>query len=235
MNVYLLQLVGKLLSLIVVTFVSFFNPTVMGSKDVNVSNNNKNKNLTVINKVIEHDTKTTYNSSLPSNITKIVTPGVDGIVYVNADGTESQIVQKMVTEEILVGTGDQGEYVGKLSGYGPDCPGCSKTGNVACHTKNGGKHSLISDGEYYQDEEYGRVRIVAAARSKFPCGTIVEIKKTGMESYYAVVLDSGASMVNAWKSSGTVWMDLAYKTQADAKRGNTAGSNIHFSVKRWGW
>lgn len=235
MNVYLLQLVGKILSLIVVTFVSFFNPKVIGSKEVNISNNNKNKNLTVINKVIEHDTKTTYNPSLPSNVKKVVTPGVDGIIYVDANGNETKTVQQMVTEEVIVGTGDQGEYTGKLSGYGPDCPGCSKVGNVACHTKNGGTHSLVYDGEYYQDDEYGKVRIVAAARSKFPCGTIVEITKPGMNSYYAVVLDSGGSMVTAWNTSQTVWMDLAYKTQADAKRGNTAGNNIHFSVKRWGW
>lgn len=235
MNVYLLKFISKMFSLFFVTIISLFNPSAVGTKNVNVTNNNKNKNITVVNKVIKHDTKTIYNSSLPSTYRKVVKEGVDGIVYVNAKGEETTTVQKMVTEEVVVGTGDQGEYDGKLTGYGPDCPGCSKVGNVACHTKNGGKHSLIYDGEYYQDDEYGKVRIVAAARSKFPCGTIVEITKPGQAAYKAVVLDTGGSMVTAWNSSGTVWMDLAYTSQAAARQGNTSGQNIHFSVKRWGW
>lgn len=235
MNVYLLQLIEKLISLIVITFISIFNPGVIGSKNVNVDNTNKNKNLTVINKVTPHDTKTTFNSSLPSNITKVKTPGIDGIVYVDNVGNTTSIVQQMVTEEVEVGTGDQSEYVGRLSGYGPDCPGCSKVGNVACYTKKKTKHSLINNGEYYQDDQYGKVRIVAAARSKFPCGTIVKITKAGITPFYAVVLDSGGSMVKAWKENGTVWMDLAYKSQADAKVGGISGTNIQFSVQRWGW
>lgn len=235
MNVYLLQMIGKFLSLIVITFVSFFNPSVMGEKKINVGNTNKNKSLTIVNKVIEHDTKTTYNPSLPSNVTKVIKPGVDGIVYIGEDGTSSKLIQTMVTEEIEVGTGDYSEYIGRLSGYGPDCPGCSKVGNVACHTKNGGKHSLIYDGEYYQDDEYGKVRIVAAARSKFPCGTIVQISKSGVEPFYAVVLDTGASMINAWNNYNSVWFDLAYKSQAAARTGGISGKNIQFSVKRWGW
>lgn len=235
MNVYLLQLIEKLISLIVITFISIFNPSVMDSKRVNVDNTNKNKNLTIINKVIEHDTKINYNPSLPSNIKKVKTPGVDGIVYVDPAGNTTSVVQQMITEEIEVGTGDHGEYIGRLSGYGPDCPGCSKVGNVACYTKNRTKHSLINDGEFYNDDEYGQVRIVAAARSKFPCGTIVKITKPGFDPFLAVVLDSGGSMVSAWKENGTVWMDLAYKSQAEARVGGLSGTNIQFSIQRWGW
>lgn len=235
MNVYLLGQIGKWLSLIMVTCISFFNPQVGAKNEMNVDNTNKNKNLTVVNQVIEHDTKTVYNASLPANTTKVITPGIDGIVYVDAQTGTSNIVQPMVTEVVEVGTGDRSDYLGRLSGYGPDCPGCSKVGNVACHTKNGGKHSLIKDGEYYQDDEYGRVRILAAAREKFPCGTIVEITKPGIAPFYGVVLDSGGSMVTAWKEHGTVWMDLAYTSQAAARVGGISGTNIEFSVKRWGW
>lgn len=235
MNLYLLQLVGKILSIGFVTFVSLFNPNIMENKKVDVNNDNKNKNLTIVNKIIQHDTKKTYSSSLPVNTQKIIKQGVDGIVYVGLDGSQTKVVQPVVTEEVIIGTGEQGEFDGMLSGYGPDCYGCSVTGNVACHTKNGGKHSLIYDGEYYQDDEYGKIRILSGARSKFPCGTIVQITKQGSKPYYAVVLDSGASMINAWEQNGIVWFDLAYKTQADARAGNTAGKNIHFSVKRWGW
>lgn len=234
MNVYLLGLIGKWLSLIMITCISFFNPRVGEKNQINVDNTNKNKNLTVVNQVLPHDIKTVYNATLPSNTTKVVTPGIDGVVYVDETGI-SKTVQSMVTEVVEVGTGDRSDYLGRLSGYGPDCPGCSKVGNVACHTKNGGKHSLINDGEYYQDDEYGKVRILAAAREKFPCGTIVQVTKPGMESFYGVVLDTGGSMVTAWKENGTVWMDLAYASQAAAKVGGISGKNIEFSVKRWGW
>ena len=234
MNVYLLNLIGKWMSLLTITFISLFNSGIGNKNVVNIENENKNKNLTVINQVIKHDTKTVYNSSLPLNTKKVITPGVDGIVTVDENGTSLATVQNMVTEVVEIGTGDTANYTGRLSGYGPDCPGCSKTGNVSCHTKNGGKHSLIHDGEYYQDDEYGKVRILAAARSKFPCGTIVEISNTGKDPFYAVVLDSGASMTNAWKK-GIVWMDLAYASQAAARVGGIGGTNVHFVVKRWGW
>ena len=42
-------------------------------------------------------------------------------------------------------------------------------------------------------------------------------------------------MVNAWNENGTVWFDLAYRSQAAARAGGISGKNVHFSVKRWGW
>ena len=105
MNVYLLQLIGKWLSLIVITFISFFNPRVGTKTEAKVDN-----------EVIEHDTKMIYNPSLPNQTKNVVTPGVDGIVYMDANGNETKIIQKMVTEVIEVGTGGVSDYIGKLSG-----------------------------------------------------------------------------------------------------------------------
>ena len=42
-------------------------------------------------------------------------------------------------------------------------------------------------------------------------------------------------MTQAWKN-GTVWMDLAYDSQANAAAdGKLLGHNYTFKVKRWGW
>ena len=100
-------------------------------------------------------------------------------------------------------------------------------------SKNRGTHSLINDGIYYEDEEYGSIRILSAA-SAFPCGTIIEVDNGNGEPFYGVVLDRGGSMNSAWKN-GTVWIDLAYASSADAKVGGITGTNIKFDVQRWGF
>lgn len=126
------------------------------------------------------------------------------------------------------------EYTGSLTGYGPDCAGCSKVGNVACRTREKKSHSLINDGIYYTDKEYGKVRILAAATTKFKCGTIIVVTKPGMEPFTGIVLDTGGSMRKAWEN-GNVWMDLAYASETMAGSDKLTGKNIKFSVQRWGW
>lgn len=213
--------------------VSLFNSFSVNTTTLNATNTVINKSLNANNKIIQHTTQINYNAKIPSNLSKVITPGIDGVVYVDENNNQ-KVLREMVPEVVEQGTGDQGEYVGKLSGYGPDCAGCSKVGNVACYTREGKKHSLKYDGIYYNDYQYGEVRILSAAREKFPCGTIIQIDNGKVEPYYAVVLDSGASMVNAWKK-GTVWIDLAYGSSAAARAGNTSGSHVKFSVQRWGW
>ncbi len=233
MNIYLLELLSKLVRILFVSMVSLFNSFSVNTTTLNATNTVINKSLNANNKIIQHTTQINYNAKIPSNLSKVITPGIDGVVYVDENNNQ-KVLREMVPEVVEQGTGDQGEYVGKLSGYGPDCAGCSKVGNVACYTREGKKHSLKYDGIYYNDYQYGEVRILSAAREKFPCGTIIQIDNGKVEPYYAVVLDSGASMVNAWKK-GTVWIDLAYGSSAAARAGNTSGSHVKFSVQRWGW
>lgn len=233
MNIYLLELLSKLVRILFVSMVSLFNSFSVNTTTLNVTNTVINKSLNANNKIIQHTTQINYNAKLPSNLSKVITPGIDGVVYVDENNNQ-KVLREMVPEVVEQGTGDQGEYVGKLSAYGPDCAGCSKVGNVACYTREGKKHSLKYDGIYYNDYQYGEVRILSAAREKFPCGTIIQIDNGKVEPYYAVVLDSGASMVNAWKK-GTVWIDLAYGSSAAARAGNTSGNHVKFSVQRWGW
>ena len=233
MNIYLLELLSKLVRILFVSMVSLFNSFSVNTTTLNATNTVINKSLNANNKIIQHTTQINYNAKIPSNLSKVITPGIDGVVYVDENNNQ-KVLREMVPEVVEQGTGDQGEYDGKLSGYGPDCAGCSKVGNVACYTREGKKHSLKYDGIYYNDYQYGEVRILSAAREKFPCGTIIQIDNGKVEPYYAVVLDSGASMVNAWKK-GTVWIDLAYGSSAAARAGNTSGSHVKFSVQRWGW
>ena len=233
MNIYLLQVVGKWISVLFMTVITIFGGFFYQEEDYVAYNEAEQKTLNIKNKAIPYETITTYNSKLPSNVSRVTTPGVDGIVSYDALGNEI-ILQAMVKQVVEQGSGDYGIYKGRMTGYGADCVGCSPVGNVACFTKNGTKHSLTYDGEYYQDDEFGKVRILSAARAKFPCGTMILVDNGSMEPFYGVVLDTGGSMIQAW-NEGVVWMDLAFKTQAEARNAKATSRNVTYKVQRWGW
>ena len=67
--------------------------------------------------------------------------------------------------------------VGKLTAYGPDCPGCS--GRV------GWGQNVTGGNIYYNDSTYGQLRIVAGDK-KYPYGTIVRIKNSRAGSGYYI-------------------------------------------------
>lgn len=110
------------------------------------------------------------------------------------------------TEEVVeenkttVSVNSQNEVlIGKMSGYGPDCYGCS--GYLASGV-------YVGDGNvYYNDSEYGQVRIVAGDK-KYKFGTIVRIN----DSVLAIVLDRGGSIGIGKK----FLFDLLYVTEAEA-------------------
>lgn len=106
---------------------------------------------------------------------------------------------------------------GKMSGYGPDCVGCS--GYLA-----NGKY--VGDGNiYYDDSEYGRVRIVAGDK-KYKFGTIVRIN----DSLLAIVLDRGGAI-----GIGKKFMfDLLYESEAEANK-NGVSYNTKFEILRNGF
>ncbi len=135
------------------------------------------------------------------------------------------VEEEKIEEEVVVG---------KMTGYGADCIGCSGVGALSCRAADGSRHTLTENGEYYNDTTYGTVRIVAAALDKFPCGTIVKVDHPALGSFYAVVMDTGGSMKRAW-NNGYVWMDLAFKTESDPDIYATTSSNTTYSVQRWGW
>ena len=115
------------------------------------------------------------------------------------------------------------EFIGTLTGYGPDCPGCG--GHVACRPNPDVRNGNI----YYNDSKYGKIRILAADYS-IPCGSIVHIKNYKFvpgNEFTGIVLDRGSAIVG-------LTMDLLYPSEADTV---VIGRqrNIHFEIERWGW
>lgn len=234
MSLSLLQLLGKYLTVSVVAFMSMFG---IGNYDeTNIENNNNllNKNGEVV-KSINYNTVVEYNSKLPSNVTNVVKEGSVGLSYQKDDAENSTKIVKEATDEVVEkGTGKYGIYTGRLVGYGPDCKGCSGEGYLACRTEAGNKFSLKYDGIYYTDDEFGSVRILAANRTKFPCGTIIQIEKQDGTKFTAVVMDQ----INTKLPDGRELMDLAYSSQTDSSvfgADGLTGNNVTFNVQRWGW
>lgn len=145
---------------------------------------------------------------------------------------EKKQEQPKVEENKVSNESPQAVYTGKLTGYGGDCPGCS--GYLACRTREGSSFNLKTDGYTYNDSTYGNVRILAAATSGFPCGTIIQVNNGIMNEFTAVVLDTGGSMNSSW-SRGEVWMDLAFSSSSDPNLGSSNSSNTTFKVLRQGW
>lgn len=230
MNIFLIQVIGNFVNFLTVTILSLFG--MLNSVDTEIKNSDVTKNSYIENQTINYSTVYQYNSKIPSNISRVLVKGEDGIIYVNNYDNTQIILKEVVNEIVEVGTGAQGMFQGRLTGYGPDCPGCSSVGNVSCRTKEGLNHSLINNGITYTDQEYGEVRILAAATSAFPCGTIIAVDNGILTPFYAIVLDSGYDMRNAWQN-GNVWFDLAFESQASVT--NVSNKTALFSVQRWGW
>ncbi len=198
-----------------------------------VKNLNQTKNSVALTKVLEYDTVETYNSKIPTGVTITKEKGHNGLAYIDENNNEI-IIESPKNAKIEIGTGDKVNYVGKMTGYGADCKGCSGAGTLACKTKDGSYYSLTRDGMTYNDDEYGEVRIIAAALDKFPCGTIIKVDNPNLGTFNAIVLDTGGAMQNAWKN-GIVHMDLAYITENDNSLYLSTSSNVKYSVQRWGF
>ena len=202
---------------------------------ITVKNNAITKTAIIVNEIAPYGTDYVESPNRPSTAkNKVIRQGINGLQY-TFDGINYIQLSDKVNEIVQVGTGEQGEYQGRLTGYGPDCPGCSPRGDVSCTTREGRSHSLTYDGLYYNDIEYGSLRIVAADHMKFPCGTVVEIDNGILPKFSAIVLDTGIAMRNAWRYDGVVWMDVSYSSQKEALTAGATSLNTKFSVQRWGW
>lgn len=234
MNAYLLQLASNFISLLVVSFLSLFGgEQIFNRENMNVSTNYEDKTLSVVNTIINYDTEIVYNRKVPYNISKVLVEGKNGISYENDLG-EAKILAEPVTEVIEKGTGSYGEFTGIMTGYGPDCKTCNGIGYVACRTKEGKNFNLINDGVYYEDSEFGKVRVLAAAHSVFPCGTIVYVDNNRLEPFYGIVLDTGWGMNNSL-SQDIIHFDMAFATEKDPEVYNATSKNVKYSVQRWGF
>ena len=136
---------------------------------------------------------------------------------------ESEIEIKEVTnltEVIAYSDNLPVSFQGTMTGYGPDCQGCS--GIVACSPYPNVKNNNI----YFEDKEFNRVRIIAAD-SKIPCGTIIKISNLlNYDEFYAIVLDRGSAIKNTL-------FDLLFVSEKDAEFLGRA--NATYTIVRWGW
>lgn len=233
MNIYLLQLVGKAISLFVMSIASIFGTFDLSESVINVTNVDKDKGSKVVSTVVEYNTITKYNTKLPSNVKNILVNGENGIVYQDQAGSTVKTLKEKIDEVIEVGTGKYGEYKGVLTLYGPDCETCDGLGILYCPDVKGEYYNLLNDGIYFKDNDYGQIRILAAALAEFPCGTIIEINNSDMTKTVGIVMDTGSGLINAY-NNGTILIDLAHTSEKELPSHGT-NRNTNFSVKRWGW
>lgn len=125
---------------------------------------------------------------------------------------EVEAKEEIIKEEVL------DVFVGRMSGYGPDCVGCS--GYLAY------KSIYVGDGTiYYDDAEYGKIRIVAGDKS-IPFGSIIRVN----DSFLAIVLDRGGAIgFNKY-----FMFDLLYSNEAIANN-NGILEDAKFEVLRYGF
>lgn len=142
---------------------------------------------------------------------------VEEKVEVNVDSVDESVEEKEPVVESIPTVSTNEVLTGKMSGYGPDCPGCS--GYLAYGM-------YVGDGTiYYNDSQYGNVRIVAGDK-KYKFGTIVKIN----DSMLAIVLDRGGSIGIGKK----FLFDLLYSSEAEASK-NGVLSNVTFEILRNGF
>lgn len=134
---------------------------------------------------------------------------------------EAPVVEEKPVEVSPVSSNSAIEtYVGTLTGYGADCYGCSG------YTSSG--HNL-NESMYYNDSEYGNVRILAAD-SSFPFYSIFRVSNVpGMEPFIGIVLDRGG---NVGFGRGTLF-DLAYSNESDPSLIHLT-NNVTFELLRSG-
>ena len=167
------------------------------------------------------------NKIVVSNVNTIKSVEASRIIPINSNFIqETQVFDKFVkvlsVSEIANHKNEKIEFTGTLTGYGPDCVGCS--GNLGCSP-----HQNVQNGNiYYEDSKYGKIRILAADPS-IPCGSIVKISNYNVvgEEFYGIVLDRGSAIKG-------LTMDLLYNSEAEVKNLGRA-YNINFKLERWGY
>lgn len=178
------------------------------------------------------DSFTQVSYDVPLFTSKLAQEGIDEIVHkyytteyangeiVNQEFDEQIVVQPLQDEIILEGKGNPGSFTGSLTGYGPDCVGCS--GVVACKPYPNVQNGNI----YFNDSTYGTLRIVAADRD-IPCGTIVTIENFYQGDVQAIVLDRGSAITDNK-------MDLLFSSESETVAVGRQ-RDIQYTINRWGW
>ena len=128
------------------------------------------------------------------------------------------------------------EFLGTVTAYGPDCIGCSgitASGYKVGEMINGVINSTTLT---YPDEEYGKLRILAADSTLFPYGTVIRISGEKIEGYInGIVLDTGAAMKNAL-ANNEILIDILFASEKNNDVYEFGRQkNVKFEVLRYGY
>ena len=127
---------------------------------------------------------------------------------------QDTVIEKVEKHDVLE------DFTGRLTAYGSDCNGCS--------TKTSSGFD-ISKSIYYQDKDYGKIRILAGDR-KYPYGTIVKLKIDAKTEIFGIVLDRGGNIGIDKKFQ----FDLLFETEKEALKFGSK-QNVIFEILRLGY
>lgn len=192
--------------------------TALTSKVEKVSSLEPKLDADITQNLVPYETVEEVNQNLEFMEKKVVQTGMNGLT-VEYNGIKVEI-QKPQAEVIETGEKFIDTFIGSMTGYGPDCKGCS--GRV------GAGQNVTNGNIYYEDAKYGKLRIIAADK-KYPYGSIFRISNSNVlnEPTMAIVMDRGSAI----KGSK---IDLLFESQSSIPSGTTQ-KNITIDVVRLGW
>ncbi len=238
MNLYLLEVFGKWINFMVISSFVVLGFLPIEEISIEIPNENVYKSFQVAYDIQPYETEKVYNNSIPQGNEIVKSAGQEEVTVIFGD--RSALLQEGKNEIIYVGTGAKGTYYGNLTGYGADCRGCNGKGNLKCWSAG---HNLVEDGKYYNDELFGKVRIVAAPPQtlangrSFSCGTIVEISFED-NKFLAIVLDRGGKLTSDF-NRGIILFDLAFVSEEEELSEiysiTRQDGSVRYEVKRWGF
>lgn len=113
------------------------------------------------------------------------------------------------------------QFTGIMTGYSGYCEGCG--GRTGCPPRQDVRNGNI----YFQDQEYGKINIVATDK-KIPCGSIFEITNSTLgKKVVAIALDRGGAI------KGTK-LDFLVNSEEEADR-KIGKQRVTYKIIRWGW
>lgn len=195
--------------------VTLFTGNEVDKKVVIVENNNLSRMVDLVSELyILNDLSTIDNKT--------------EVVEIKENETIKEQVKDIVNNQEVVSQDNYkvlDTYFGVLTGYGPDCYGCSG------RTSSGYD---VSNTITYNDSEYGEIRILAAGTlsdtSTDPLDfySIVRVSNVpNMEPFIAIVLDRGG---NVGYGKGTLF-DLLFSSESEAMHKT---DNVKFEILRYG-
>ena len=209
---------------ILVVFVFSFSINILTTKEVLFKENENTKgynyiayNEIIIDEVIEEE-------KLAEEIKEEVKTEIKNEKVKTNIEIKQPVVEEVKKEEIKSDNNVLETLTGSMSGYGPDCYGC--TSNRVASGYYVGEGNI-----YYNDKDYGKIRIVAGDK-KYPFGTIVKIGSSNVsnEPIIAIVLDRGGNIGINKKFT----FDLLFATEKEALKYGVS-KNIKFEILRLGY